>query len=262
MKKILYLSIFLLSILMISCKPDPIDNGDDDTNNTDTIQEEPLVRKYLTKQLLNDDPEKIMLSIDWNEDCSQIKNVKYSMGYGSTANYKFTYYDYDSIKVDISMLDELPNWTPYYDVMMIHLNKERNIDKIYCYVDNVLQDIEKYAYNENGKLQERIYWNDEHKDKFEWTGDNVTKAVINENEYSYELIDFIHPHYTIPFYMSDQIFETGGRPLFTPLWKNMIKDYCDYEIDENNYIVKKMYKDNATDTVRLFYSYYYTTPNE
>ena len=81
---------------MIRCKPDPIDNGDDDTNNTDTIQEKPLVRKYLTKQLLNDDPEKIILSIDWNEDCSQIINVKHGTGNGDYVNYDFTYYRNDS----------------------------------------------------------------------------------------------------------------------------------------------------------------------
>ena len=48
--------------MMTACKPDPINNEGDDNN--DTIQEEePIVKKYLVKQLLNDDPEKIMLSL-------------------------------------------------------------------------------------------------------------------------------------------------------------------------------------------------------
>lgn len=261
MKKILLLSIILLSVMMTACKPDPINNEGDDNN--DTIQEEePIVKKYLVKQLLNDDPEKIMLSIDWNEDCSQIRNVKYSMGYGSTANYDFTYYNNDSIRIDISILDEFPNWTPYYNVLIIHLNNSHNIDKIYCYANNTLIDIERYIYDNEGKLLHRIYWDDMYKDDFQWNGENVVKSNINGVEYSYELTDYFHPHYMIPFYMSDQIFETGGRPLFTPLWKNMIKDNCIYEIDQDKYITKKIYKDNTTDTVRLFYSYYYTTSNK
>lgn len=243
----------------MTCKPDPIGGEDDNTNN-DTLQEEPIVKKYLTKQLMNDDPEKIMLSIDWNDDCTQIKNVKYSMGYGSTANYEFTYYDNDSIRVDISILDNLPNWTPYYDVIIIHLNQNCNIDKIYCYANNQIQDIEKYSYDEDGRLIERLYWKDIHKDEFVWNGDNVTKAVINGNEYSYKFTNYIHPQYMIPFYISDQIFETGGRPFLTPLWKNMPEDNCDYEIDDDNYITKRMYKDNITDTIKLFHSFYYTTP--
>ena len=184
--------------MMTACKPDPINNEGDDNN--DTIQEEePIVKKYLVKQLLNDDPEKIMLSIDWNEDCSQIRNVKYSMGYGSTANYDFTYYNNDSIRIDISILDEFPNWTPYYNVLIIHLNNSHNIDKIYCYANNTLIDIERYIYDNEGKLLHRIYWDDMYKDDFQWNGENVVKSNINGVEYSYELTDYFHPHYMIPF---------------------------------------------------------------
>ena len=262
MKKIFLVPLLLLSILMTNCKPDPTSGEDGDNFGNDTLPETPLVRKYLTKELLNDDPEKIILFIDWNEDCSQIRNVKYSMGYGSTANYKFTYYGEDSVCIEISIVDNLPNWSPYYDSMIIHLNDIHNIDEIYCYANNELQDIEKYHYDINGKLSERIYWNGTNKDTFVWEGNNVIKAVINGRDHSYELTNMIHPHYAIPFYMSDQIFETGGKPFLMPLWENMIKENCDYEIDDDNYITKKIYKNCAIDSIELFHSFYYTTPNK
>ena len=61
MKKIFLVPLLLLSILMITCKPEPTPDEDDDNSSNDTLQETPLVRKYLTKELLNDDPEKIYL---------------------------------------------------------------------------------------------------------------------------------------------------------------------------------------------------------
>ena len=61
MKKIFLLPLLLLSILMTNCKPDPTSGEDGDNFGNDTLPETPLVRKYLTKELLNDDPEKIYL---------------------------------------------------------------------------------------------------------------------------------------------------------------------------------------------------------
>ena len=271
MKKILYLSIFLLSVLMISCKPDPIDNGDDDTNNNDTIHEEPLVKKYLTKQLLNDDPERIILSIDWNEDCSQIKNVKYGTGNKDYVNYDFTYYESDSIVVTLSIVPydgyfSYPIWSLYYDKMVIHL-KNGNIDQIYGYGNGKLLDVEEYVYNEEGKLIERIYWNDLQrvaKDTFEWDGDNVTEAFMINGNYKYEeFTEYIHPHYTLPFYLSNEVAFEVQKPLFTPLWKNIYKNYGIIEVDGDGYLSKHIISiDEGTDSVQAYYSYYYTTPNE
>lgn len=256
---------------MISCKPDPIDNGDDDTNNTDTIQEEPLVRKYLTKQLLNDDPEKIILSIDWNEDCSQIINVKHGTGNGDYVNYDFTYYRNDSIVVTLSIVPydgfySYPIWCLYYDKMTIYL-KDNKIDKIYGYGEGRLLDIEEYVYNEEGKLIERMYWNDVQrvaKDTFEWDGDNVVKAYMINGTYEYkEFTKYIHPHYTLPFYLSNEVAFEVQKPLFTPLWKNIPKDYERIEVDNDGYLSRHIISiDEETDSVKGYYSYYYTIPSK
>ena len=258
MKKTLFPLILLLSVLMIACKPDPIGGGEDDNN--DTLPETPLVRKYLTKQLLNDDPEKVILSIDWNEDCSQIKNVKYGTGNGDYVNYDFTYYNEDSIVVALSIVPydgffSYPIWELFYDKMTIHLT-DNGIKKIYGYGYGELLNIEEYVYNDDGKLVKRINSNGFAQDTFEWDGDNVIKWG---NRIYEEFSDYIHPHYTLPFYLSSEIAFEIRDPLLTPFWKNIPQNEAyGVEIDEDGYPSKRViYKDKE-----IYHSFYYTTPNK
>ena len=136
--------------------------------------DEPIVKKYLVKQLLNDDPERIMLAIDWNDDFTKILHVKYGLGYGSVLDYDFTYYGEDSIRVSMSLPpDSYPLWEFWYDILMIHLS-ENKIDSICCYANGELRDVEHYNYNEEGRLIEREYFGGVY-DSFVWEGDDVVE---------------------------------------------------------------------------------------
>ena len=117
MKK-LFILICTMAVVMTACrKPEPGVIPEND---------EPVVKKYLAKQLLNDDPERIMLAIDWNDDCSKILHVKHGLGYGSILDYDFTYYEDDSIGVVFSMPQfSYPMWSFLYDSIMIHLQRTR-----------------------------------------------------------------------------------------------------------------------------------------
>ena len=87
-------SVFLFCVLALAfsaCrKPEPGIVPDND---------EPVVKKDLVRQLLNDEPERIMLAIDWNDDFTKILHVKYGLGSGSILDYDFTHFGNDSIRV-------------------------------------------------------------------------------------------------------------------------------------------------------------------
>ena len=129
MKKLLLLTGIFILTLTACRKPVPgiVPNGE--------TEDTTIVKKYPVKQLLNDDPERIMLAIDWNNDCSKILHVKYGLGYGSIVDYDFNYFGEDSIRVALSLPpNSYPLWELWYDTLMIHLTENR-IDSISCYVD-------------------------------------------------------------------------------------------------------------------------------
>ena len=243
MKKYLIL-ICVLTLASTACrKPEPgVDPG---SETADT-----LVKKYLVKQLLNDDPERIMLAIDWNDDCSKILHVKYGLGSGPNIDYDFTYYD-DSIQVTWSVSDEISFWSFWYNRIMIHLTDDR-IDSICCYVGNDLKDVEYYFYNEENKLIKRSYYNGAANEMME----NNTTVVFDT------FTQYIHPHYTLPFYLSSEVAYEIRQPLFNPLWKYQPIHplYNEYEADESGYITKLVHK-NSSDSLERCISYYYKTPN-
>ena len=216
---------------------------------TDTV-----VKKYLVKQLLNDDPESVMLEIEWNDDYTKIMHVKHGLGYGDILDYDFKYYSEDSIRVLLSMPPaSYPLWSFWYDSVMIHLFDEK-IDSICCYDNGNLRHIEHYRYDESGRIVERTYLFGT-KDTFVWNDDNVTQACIfgNEHEY-YTFTNYYHPHCNIPYYLSNFVELEIPKPLFTPLWKSMpVSESFDYEADDDNYVVKA--KSKITDS---FYTYYYS----
>ena len=244
-----FLIICMIALAMTACrKPEP--GGLPDSGETaDTI-----VKKYLVKQLLNDDPEKPMLAIDWNDDCTKILHVKHSLGFGSVLDYDFTYYKDDSVRVIFTMPQfSYPMWSFWYDSIMIHLQQGK-IDSICCYDNGVIRHTERYCYDDNGRIIERTYLFGT-KDTFQWDGDNVMKACILTRDYEYSTFtNYIHPHYNLPFYLSNYVSNEAPLPLFTPLWKYMPEsDVYDYEADEDNYVIKA--KSKKTDS---FHTYYYT----
>ena len=113
-----FLLICIVVLVMTACrKPEPGFLPDND-ETVDTI-----VKKYLVKQLLNDDPERIMLGIDWNDDFTKILHVKYGLGSGPYIDYDFLYYDYDSIQVTWSVSDSVSFWSFWYNRIVIHLKE-------------------------------------------------------------------------------------------------------------------------------------------
>lgn len=258
MKKILLLSCIFALALTACRKPEPgiAPNGNE---TTDT-----LVKKYLVKQLLNDDPEAIMLDIDWNDDFTKILHVKYGPGYGSVVDYDFTHYEEDSILVTMSLQPySYPIYALLYDSIMIHL-KENRIDSINCYANGNLRDVEYYFYNGEGKIVARRYFEGA-SDYFAWEGDDVVDFLMR-GYYSNIVIEsftnFIHPHYTLPFYLTDEVFGEAPGPLFTPLWKHqpILNNYNKYLADEDGYITKMIHIDSS-DSLERCISYYYSTPN-
>jgi len=242
----------LLALLATACKPDPepgLEPVGGETNDTT----ETVVKKYLSKQLLNDDPEKIVLAIDWNEDCSRIIHVKYGLGYGSLVDYDFNYYGNDSVCIVPSLQPfSYPLWSLWYDSVMLHLNENR-IDSISCYVSGTVVHTEHYYYDKDKKLIKRSFLFGTN-DSFRWEGDNVIEANMYGRNYEYvQFTDYIHPHYNLPFYLSNFVAAERFEPLFVPLWKNQpISESFEYEADEDNYVVKAKSTQNE-----IFYSYQY-----
>ena len=259
-KQIILLCLFALALT--ACNKPEMPSDDNTPQDTIVPQEtDTLVKKYLVRQLLNDDPERIMLAIDWNDDCTQIRHVRYGLGYGSILDYDFNYYGNDSIIVTISLPpDSYPLWELWCNCMVIHL-KQNKIDNICCYADSVLRYIENYCYDTEGRLIERKYLEGA-TDSFTWEGDNVVECCMMGRNYNFDtLTDYIHPQYTLPFYLSNEVDFEIRTPLFLPLWKNqpLESHYNCYESDKDGYLTK-MYHDSPSDSLEGCITFYYVTP--
>ena len=249
MRKILYLSIFLLSILMISCKPDPIDNGDDDTNNTDTIQEEPLVRKYLVREYWTDRDKPIFI-IDWNDDFTRIEHLITDSGTMYQVNYHFQYYDEDSIRIYIT-LPEVNQGMYMYTNYTCHMNDGR-ISKIDMYYNEKYKDTRDYKYDDKNRLIEAGGTS------FVWDNNNVTKICYSDDTINYyKTGNYIHPYYTLPYLLpSCSYFTTFGTYITKPLWRNFWEypEQYHYKFDIDGYVTNVYYK--TVDSVYLTYINY------
>lgn len=261
MKKLLLITC-IFALAMTACrKPEPGINPNSET--TDTT--ETIVKKYLVKALLHDDPNRIKLSIDWNDDCTKLLHVKYGLGYGSIIDYDFIYYGNDSVQVTWSVADSLSTWSFWYDHIMIHFREDK-IDSICCYVGNVLKDVEHYYYDNKGNLIRHTYFDDGVSDEFYWDGEDVIECKMY-GCYSSMTIDsftnYIHPHYTLPYYLSNEVAFEIRQPLFNPLWKHqpVLPNYTEYEADADGYITKMIHKDSS-DTLEKCITFYYKTPNQ
>jgi hypothetical protein len=256
MKKCFVLTCIFALLLTACSKPEPGVDPGSEMNDTAEI----VVKKFLEKQLFNDEPERIMLAIDWNDDCSQILHVKHGLGYGSILDYDFTYYNDDSIRVVFSMPQfSYPMWTFWYDSIMIHLQQER-IDSICCFADGSIIHVEHYQYDEEGRILERSFLFGA-KDTFHWDDDNVVDACMLSHNYNYDRFsEYIHPHYNLPFYLSNYVAHEAPMPLFTPLWKYqpIAPSFVDIEADEEGYVTKITYK-TYSDSLINFHTFYYTS---
>lgn len=256
------LIICLLAMAMMACRPDPQPEPDPNIGGQPEDTTGTVVKKYLVKELLNDDPEKIRLAIDWNDDCTQILHVKYGLGYGSIVDYDFKYYGQDSIRVIPSIQPfSYPIWSLSYDSVIIHL-LDNKIDSINCYALGEIQHIEQYHYDGNGKLVERIYEFGT-KDTFQWEGDNVVAAHIFYYDYEFgPFTNYLSPYWSLPFYLSNFVFLEAPGPLFTPLWKYQpFEPNCkEYEFDEDGYITKMKFDHFYADSSQRQITYYYIIP--
>ena len=254
-----FLIICMIALAITACRKPELGGLPDSGETADTI-----VKKSLVRQLLNDDPERVMLGIDWNDDFTKILHVKYGLGSGPCIDYDFLYFDTDSIQITWSVSDSVSFWSFWYNRIVIHLTDER-IDSICCYVGNEMKDVEHYFYNDENKLIKRTYYNDAANDCFSWIGNDVVKYKILEDNTTVVLDSFtnyIHPHYTLPFYLSTEVAYEIRQPLFNPLWEHQPIHplYKEYEADENGYITKMVHK-NSTDSLESCITFYYRTAN-
>lgn len=243
----------LLTLALAACKPEPEPTPNNGGQNNDTT--ETVVKKYLVKELLNDDPEKIRLAIDWNDDCTRILHAKYGTGNGYTVDYDFKYYGNDSIRIIISLLpDSYPLWKLWYDSVTVHQHNNL-IDSISCYDEGNIRHKEYYSYDDNHRIIERKFLFGT-TDTFCWEGDNVVEACMYGVNYNFDLFtNYIHPHHNLPFYLSNFVALEIYAPMFTPFWKfQPVNNSFDFEADEDNYVVKA--KSKKTET---FYTFYYIT---
>ena len=80
---------------------------------------------------------------------------------------------------------------------------------------------------------------------------------LKEYEYK-QFTNFYHPHYNLPFYLSNYISSEVPAPLLKPLWKyEPFDEAVDYEVDEDNYVSKKTWKQTGNSN-----TFYYITPKK
>ena len=122
-------------------------------------------------------------------------------------------------------------------------------------------------YDDEGKLIKREYFGGV-SDFFEWKGDDVVTYRMYGMYYSDTikidtLTQYIHPQYTIPFYLASEVALEIQQPLFNPMWKHqpILHFYKRFEADDDGYVTKMIHV-NSTDTLEQCVTFYYGTPNE
>lgn len=258
--KRLFIFSSLLVLFFMACKP-----------KDDTIKPEPqpIVKKYLTKQLFNGDTNTVALSIDWNEDFSQIKHItnRLPIGYdGWQVDYDFTYYGVDSIRILLSrpgpVINQTPAFSIFFNKLILHLraNKIQTID---CYADDSLWFTEEYSYNTKGQLTTRTSYFDTGGESYEWKDGNVfyAETLAGSPIFYYDsLTSYIYPHYNFPFVLSAQQF-VNYKFLLYPVCKYAPKKSgVSYEADKDGYVIKEIF--GTPDSTRFYYTYHYAQPKK
>ena len=237
----------LLSILMTTCKPDPINNDDDDNN--DTIQEKPFVKKYLVREYAYYicRPKYV---IDWNYDFTRINHIIADSGTYDQINYDFDYYGEDSMRVSVYEPGHISK-TNY----ICHLDNGK-ITKIDFYYEDILKNVHYRSYDSNDRLISNIDSVHNCGTLFEWEGDNVCKTIRYPDGHTTIYNDFskhIHPYYTLPHLLPGY----GYNAYITkPLWKNFefTNENFFYEYDSDGYVTNVYYM--SDDSVSHLYKSY------
>ena len=266
MKKTLFLlPIFLLSFLMMTCKPDPIGGEDDNNTNNDTIPEEPIVRKYLVRECRStgfglDNP---VFIIDWNDDFTKIEHITTDSGTYNQLEYDFDYYAEDSIKVSVY----IPGHTSKTNYIC-HL-EDGKITRIDFYYNSIYQKTQYRTYNTYGKLMSNIDSVNSCGTIFEWEGDNLIKTYLyNDGNIEYtgniyeNFSEHIHPYYTQPHFLPGYGSYAGYSLgyITKPFWKNhweCTEKAC-YEYDTDGYVTSVFHiNEDGSNTLYAKYEYDY-----
>ena len=256
MKKIFLVPLLLLSILMITCRPEPMPGENDDNSSNDTLPETPLVRKYLVREYMTD-RNKPSLIIKWNDDFTRIEYITTDSGSMYQVNYHFQYYEEDSINV-YTTVPEVNQGTYFFTRYTCHLNNGR-ISSLDTYFNDNFKYTLHYEYDDKNKLVEAGGA------CFVWEGDNVKKMYYSNGNYTivYDnvIAETVDPYYTLPYLLpSSTQFTSCGSYITKPLWKNYRKwpgDYCyDYECDSDGYVTN-VYIITEEGCRKLIYCYEY-----
>lgn len=234
--------ICLMALVLTAChKPEPeMPNGGETTQDTIVPQEpDTLVKKYLERKYYVNSDSSIdnVLTIIWDESYEMILRIESDR---NGPYYDFTYYGADSIRVDLSVSQSsYPSWLMRWTMIMLRL-KDGKIDNICCYdEDGILKDTEYYSYDETGRLVERKYYGGV--DHFSWDGENVTSAQMIWETVEYKgFTSYIHPEYTLPFYLSNEVSLEVHAALLKPLWKNAPQqENVSYTTDADGYVIEE-----------------------
>ena len=235
MKKIFLVPLLLLSILMITCKPEPTPDEDDDNSSNDTLQETPLVRKYLVREYRygSDKPTFI---IDWNDDFTRIEHITTDSGTYNQVEYDFDYYAEDSMKVSVY----IPNHTSKTNYIC-HM-KDGKITQIDFYYKNEYEHSVYRSYDEKGKIISESNNTNNLESRFIWQDDNLHMIIHHNSDTSVynNFGEHIHPYYTQPHWLRGYSGSGGyGQTYITkPFWKNFgtCSERGCYEYDSDGYV--------------------------
>lgn len=235
MKKILLLSIILLSVMMTACKPDPINNEGDDNNNT-IQEEEPIVKKYLVREYIIDKNKPIFI-IDWNDDFTRIEHITTDSGTYNQVEYDFYYYAEDSIKVSVYSPGHTSK-TNYICRM-----KDGKIAQIDFYYKDEYKHSVYREYDEKGRILIESNNTNNLEKRFIWHDENLYMTYVYPQGDTTVYGDFgehIHPYYTQPHWLRGYSGSGGyGQEYITqPFWKNFgtCSERGCYEHDEDGYV--------------------------
>ena len=237
-RTLLFLSIFLLSLLMMTCKPDPIGGEDDNTNN-DTLQEEPIVKKYLVRECRStgfglDNP---VFIIDWNDDFTKIEHITTDSGTYNQLEYDFDYYAEDSMKVSVYA----PGHTSKTNYIC-HL-EDGKITRIDFYYKTEYKHSVYRRYDEKGKIYSESNSTNNKETRFVWRDDNLYMTYRYPEGDTTIYGDFgehIHPYYTQPHWLRGYGSYAGYSLgyITKPFWKNYWEctEKACYEYDTDGYV--------------------------
>ena len=239
MKKTTLLLSFVLSLIIVSCKPEPEPEPNGGGQGTDTT--ETMVKKYLVREYYADFPEESLKEIEWNDDHSRITHITTYKNNPYQLDFSFEYFGSDSMRVVLSKPAD--SWAILlYSSYTCIFDESGRIDHVDFYVNSEYQSTQVFLYDAQGRL---VGLSDEQQQvigpRFVWEGDNVCGIYNSNGELLYDYYGFTeqyHPYSTLPYLL----FSGDGYHsliLTEPLWKNWYTKNSEggrYEYDEDGYV--------------------------